>query len=82
MYHVDESIDEITVYTVEGGLLQAGARVEIEAKVWAWQDGSADTADFYYQIGSILNQLAPVVYIFGRSRSSIIFPIVLSKLFV
>ena len=24
--------------------------MEIEAKVWAWQDGSADTADFYYAV--------------------------------
>jgi len=38
----------ITVSTVEGGPLQAEAMVVIEAKVWAWQDGSADTADFYY----------------------------------
>ena len=47
-YHVDESIDKITVYTVGGGQLQPGATAAIEAKVWAWGDGSADTADFYF----------------------------------
>jgi hypothetical protein len=47
-YHGDESIDKITVSAVGGGQLQAGRLAEIEAKVWAWSDGSYDTADFYY----------------------------------
>lgn len=47
-YHNDESIDEIKVSAVEGGPLQEGAVVAIEVKLWAWDDGSADTADFYY----------------------------------
>ena len=38
----------ITVSAVGGGQLQVGAPAEIEAKVWAWGDGSFDTADFYY----------------------------------
>ena len=47
-YHGDESIDTITVSAVGGGNLQAGARAEIKATVYAWDDGSQDTADFYY----------------------------------
>jgi len=47
-YHSDESIDEIKVSSVDGGPLRGGAMAEIEAKVWAWSNGSADTADFYY----------------------------------
>jgi len=47
-YHGDESIDMITVSAVDGGLLQAGDMAEIEAKVWAYNDGDGDTADFYY----------------------------------
>ena len=47
-YHSDESIDMISVKTLDGGQLQAGKTVEIEAKVWAWANGSYDMADFYY----------------------------------
>lgn len=47
-YHNDESVDMITVRTVDGGELQGGKQVEVEAKVWAWSTGSADAADFYY----------------------------------
>ena len=47
-YHGDESIDMITVSAVDGGLLQAGDMAEIEAKVWSYDDGDGDTADFYY----------------------------------
>jgi len=48
VYHRDESVDQITVSTIGGGSLQAGALAVIEAKVWAWSDGSQDMADFYY----------------------------------
>jgi len=48
VYHSDESVDQITVSTIGGGSLQAGTLAEIEAKVWAWSDGSQDMADFYY----------------------------------
>lgn len=47
-YQSDESIDEITVSAVGGGQLQAGVTAEIQAKVWAWNTGSSDVADFYY----------------------------------
>jgi len=47
-YHVDESVDKITVTAIGGDLLQAGAKAKIEAKVWAWEEGRYDTADFYY----------------------------------
>eukprot|EP00571_Detonula_confervacea_P013210 CAMPEP_0172298404 /NCGR_PEP_ID=MMETSP1058-20130122/1079_1 /TAXON_ID=83371 /ORGANISM="Detonula confervacea, Strain CCMP 353" /LENGTH=1052 /DNA_ID=CAMNT_0013007679 /DNA_START=26 /DNA_END=3184 /DNA_ORIENTATION=- len=47
-YHYDESIDKITVAAVGGGQLQAGSVAEIQAQVYAWSSGSADTADFYY----------------------------------
>jgi len=47
-YHSDESVDQITVSAIGGGSLQAGALAVIEAKVWAWSDGSQDMADFYY----------------------------------
>eukprot|EP00584_Thalassiosira_punctigera_P027200 CAMPEP_0172576890 /NCGR_PEP_ID=MMETSP1067-20121228/137953_1 /TAXON_ID=265564 ORGANISM="Thalassiosira punctigera, Strain Tpunct2005C2" /NCGR_SAMPLE_ID=MMETSP1067 /ASSEMBLY_ACC=CAM_ASM_000444 /LENGTH=755 /DNA_ID=CAMNT_0013369569 /DNA_START=150 /DNA_END=2417 /DNA_ORIENTATION=- len=47
-YHVDESIDSITVSAVGGGELRANGLAKIEAVVWAWSDGAYDTADFYY----------------------------------
>eukprot|EP00581_Thalassiosira_minuscula_P016484 CAMPEP_0183718422 /NCGR_PEP_ID=MMETSP0737-20130205/11683_1 /TAXON_ID=385413 /ORGANISM="Thalassiosira miniscula, Strain CCMP1093" /LENGTH=937 /DNA_ID=CAMNT_0025947977 /DNA_START=95 /DNA_END=2908 /DNA_ORIENTATION=+ len=46
-YQSDESIDQITVSSVDGGQLQYGKRVEIEARVFPWNSGSYDTADFY-----------------------------------
>ncbi|KAL7554874.1 hypothetical protein ACHAWF_018691 [Thalassiosira exigua] len=47
-YHNDESVDSITVKTLDGGALQTGKRVEIEATVWAWSTGAYDKADFFY----------------------------------
>jgi len=47
-YHNDESIDKITVASVGGQQLQEGGLAQIEAKVYAWRNGVADTADFYY----------------------------------
>ena len=46
-YHDDESLDMITVST-SAPQLQGGVTATIEAKVWAWLNGSYDTADFYY----------------------------------
>lgn len=48
IYKDDESIERIFVHTVDGSDLVAGAKVKIEATVWAWSTGSADSADFYY----------------------------------
>jgi N-acetylneuraminic acid mutarotase len=46
-YHGDESLDRLKVSTVDGTPLAAGKTVRIEATVWAWNDGSADTLDLY-----------------------------------
>jgi len=47
-YHSDESNDRVIVRTLDGGNLEEGKTVEVEATVWAWGTGSSDTADFYY----------------------------------
>lgn len=47
-YHVDESVDAITVSSLGGGMLEAGGLVRIEAKVWAYGQGTYDAADFYW----------------------------------
>jgi len=65
VYHSDESIDEIKVSTVDGGPLRGGAMAEIEVKIWAWNDGSADTADFYYAT----NANAPIWEFIGSKRA-------------
>lgn len=46
-YHSDESIDAITVKAANGGYLRVGREAVIEATVWAYNDGSSDTADFF-----------------------------------
>lgn len=65
-YHRDESIDKITISAVEGGKLQAGGVVEIKTAVWAWDDGSKDTADFYYAT----NANAPTWVFIGSRQPS------------
>jgi len=47
-YHSDESNDRIVVRTLDGLDFAEGATVEVEATVWAWNTGSADTLDLYY----------------------------------
>jgi len=47
-YQSDESIEKITVRTVNGGQLVEGTRVRIEAYIHAFQEGEEDTVDFYY----------------------------------
>ncbi|KAL7541403.1 hypothetical protein ACHAWF_006927 [Thalassiosira exigua] len=47
-YHEDESVDAIKVSALGGSPLKAGTVATVEATVWAWEDGSFDTADFYY----------------------------------
>jgi hypothetical protein len=47
-YHSDESNDRIFVSTVDGEVFSEGSTVQIDATVWAWSTGSADTLDLYY----------------------------------
>ena len=47
-YYSDESLERIKVVSVGNGVLRKGTTVEIQATVYAWSDGSSDTADFYY----------------------------------
>jgi hypothetical protein len=47
-YHSDESNDRIVVRTLDGSDFSAGATVQIDATVYAWNTGSADTLDLYY----------------------------------
>lgn len=50
-YHSDESIDMVTVKSANGGSLEANGAAIVEAKVYAWNTGSSDWADFYYNSG-------------------------------
>jgi len=52
-YHSDESLDAVTVRAAYGGLLTAGGYAVVEADVWAWDNGSSDYADFYYNAGTL-----------------------------
>jgi len=48
-YENDESIEDIKVSSIGGkGRLEMRGKAEIEATVFAYDDGSDDTADFYY----------------------------------
>jgi hypothetical protein len=47
-YHVDESLDRVRVYTIDGRELAPGKTVAIEALVWAYSSYSSDAADFFY----------------------------------
>ncbi len=47
-YLTDESIENINVYTLDGGVFAAGATVQVDVTVWAWNSGSADKLDLYY----------------------------------
>jgi len=47
-YHNDESIDQITVETLDGNDFAVGKTVRIEVTVWAWSTGSSDRLDLYY----------------------------------
>jgi hypothetical protein len=46
-FHSDESIDRVSVSTVDGSTLAPGKQVTITANVWAWA-ANADTALLYY----------------------------------
>ncbi len=45
-YHVDESIDRVTISTLDGTLLAPGKSVRVDTKVWAWS--ISDHLDLYY----------------------------------
>lgn len=53
-YRSDESLESILVYssyangTADGGSLRVGGYATVRASVFAWNTGTADTADFYY----------------------------------
>ncbi|KAL3803319.1 hypothetical protein HJC23_009283 [Cyclotella cryptica] len=46
-YNSDESMESIKISSINGNLLRAGDRVEVEAVVYVW-DPAQDFADFYY----------------------------------
>jgi hypothetical protein len=58
-YHVDESIDQITVTAGDideatgtpipsGNFIVEGGRAYVSVKVWCWSSGASDTADIYH----------------------------------
>lgn len=47
-YHSDESLEALTVSTVDGTPLAFGKTVRIDAKVWAWSGYTSDHLDLYY----------------------------------
>ncbi len=47
-YHSDESNDRIVISTLDSSNFTEGATVQVDATVWAWNDGSQDTLDLYY----------------------------------
>jgi len=47
-YYSDESLERIRIVSVGNGVLRKGTTVEVQATVYAWGDGSSDTADFYF----------------------------------
>lgn len=47
-FHVDESIDEMTVSTTDGSNFATGKRVTINVKIWAWETPSDDHLDLYF----------------------------------
>jgi hypothetical protein len=47
-YHIDESIDQLRVSTLDGSSFAAGKNVRLEATVWAWTTPSEDKLDLYY----------------------------------
>jgi subtilisin family serine protease len=49
-FHVDESIDRLRVWTLDGTPLAGGKRVRIEATVWAYSGYSSDKLDLYYAV--------------------------------
>jgi len=50
-YHLDESLDRVTVISDTGCKLEANGTAYVKAKVYAWSSGVNDRADFYYNSG-------------------------------
>jgi aqualysin 1 len=46
-YRIDESLDRLGIYTLDGSKLAPGKPVRIEAKVWAWGDPTTDHLDLW-----------------------------------
>jgi hypothetical protein len=47
-YHVDESLDQMAIYTLDGTPFAAGKTVQIDVTVWAYTAGGSDKLDLYY----------------------------------
>lgn len=47
-YHSDESIDMLTVSTLDGAPLLAGKAVRIDARIWTYTGYTTDYVDFFY----------------------------------
>jgi hypothetical protein len=47
-YHVDESLDQVRIYTVDTGGFLPGKQVTVEATVWASDDYTVDRLVLYY----------------------------------
>ncbi|WP_309889945.1 RCC1 repeat-containing protein [Archangium sp.] len=47
VFHSDESLDRVRVFTPDGSDLAPGKQVTLEATVWAYSDYAADKLDFY-----------------------------------
>jgi alpha-tubulin suppressor-like RCC1 family protein len=48
VYHSDESVDRVKVYTNDGSKLAPGKQVTIEVNVWAYAAYASDALDLYY----------------------------------
>jgi hypothetical protein len=47
-FHVDESIDSMRISSIDGAMMRTGARVRVDATVWAWQAFALDSLDLYW----------------------------------
>ncbi len=66
LLHLDESIEEITITSLDGSPFTVGKGVEVKAKVWAYVDFTRDALDLYsaanaaQQSWRLLGTLVPV----------------------
>lgn len=47
-YHVIESIDSMRISSIDGAMMRTGARVRVDATVWAWEFFAFDSLDLYW----------------------------------
>jgi hypothetical protein len=72
-FHNDESLDRLSVSTLDGGPLTAGATVRVEAMVWAFSGYSSDRLDLFYAADALnpawvlINTLTP-----GRAGAQVL----------